>query len=93
MSIMSTTGDTTVGQATQEALVALLSAPATSRREAVERAVSIFRVIGSPGFELDEADLRERAGSPMTAPTIRSASPASYWRSSPPATGRRACGR
>jgi pimeloyl-ACP methyl ester carboxylesterase len=24
--------------------------------------VSIFRVIGSPGFELDEADLRERAG-------------------------------
>ena len=61
-SIMSTTGDTTVGQATQEALGALLSAPATSRQEAVERTVSIFRVIGSPGFELDEADLRERAG-------------------------------
>jgi pimeloyl-ACP methyl ester carboxylesterase len=61
-SIMSTTGDDTVGQATQEALGVLLSAPATSRQEAVERTVSIFRVIGSPGFELDEAELRERAG-------------------------------
>jgi pimeloyl-ACP methyl ester carboxylesterase len=61
-SIMSTTGDAAVGQATQEALGALLSAPATSRQEAVDRTVSIFRVIGSPGFELDEGDLRERAG-------------------------------
>ena len=61
-SIMSTTGDPMVGQATQEALGALLAAPATTRQEAVERTVSIFRVIGSPGFELDEADLRERAG-------------------------------
>ena len=61
-SIMSTTGDATVGQATQEALAALLSAPATSRQEAADRTVSIFRVIGSPGFELDEVDLRERAG-------------------------------
>ena len=59
---MSTTGDATVGQATQEALGALLSAPATSRQGAVDRTVSIFRVIGSPGFALDEADLRERAG-------------------------------
>jgi pimeloyl-ACP methyl ester carboxylesterase len=61
-SIMSTTGDATVGQATQEALGALLSPPATSRQEAVERTVSILGVIGSPGFALDEADLRERAG-------------------------------
>ena len=61
-SIMSTTGDPTVGQATQEALGALLAAPATSRQEAVDRAVSIFRVIGSPGFELDEPELREWAG-------------------------------
>jgi pimeloyl-ACP methyl ester carboxylesterase len=61
-SIMSTTGDQSVGQATQEALGSLLSAPAKTRQEAVERTVSIFRVIGSPGFELDEAELRERAG-------------------------------
>jgi pimeloyl-ACP methyl ester carboxylesterase len=61
-SIMSTTGDSAVGQATPQALSTLLVAPATSRQEAIERTVSIFRVIGSPGFELDEAELRERAG-------------------------------
>jgi len=61
-SIMSTTGDPAVGQASPEAIGALLSPPASSREEAIERAVAIFRVIGSPGFELDEADLRERAG-------------------------------
>ncbi len=62
-SIMSSTGAGTVGQPTPEAVGALLSPPpATSREEAIDQAVSIFRVIGSPGFELDEADLRERAG-------------------------------
>ena len=61
-SIMSTTGDNKVGQATQAALGALLSPPATTRQEAVERTVSVYRVIGSPGFELDEAELRKRAG-------------------------------
>jgi pimeloyl-ACP methyl ester carboxylesterase len=61
-SIMSTTGDPTVGQATQEAIGALLSPPASSREEAIERTLAIFRVIGSPGFELDETELRARAG-------------------------------
>jgi pimeloyl-ACP methyl ester carboxylesterase len=61
-SIMSTTGDTAVGQPRPEALGALMTAPATSRQEAEDRTVAIFRVIGSPGFELDEAELRERAG-------------------------------
>ncbi len=61
-SIMSTTGNEAVGQATQEAIGALLSPPATSREQAVDRTISIFRVIGSPGFELDEPELRERAG-------------------------------
>ena len=60
-SIMSTTGDPAVGQPTPEALGALLSPPAASREQAVERTISIFRVIGSPGFELDEQELRERA--------------------------------
>ncbi len=60
-SIMSTTGDGTVGQATRDAFGALLTPPASSRREAMDRAVSIFRVIGSPGFELDEAEVRKRA--------------------------------
>jgi len=61
-SIMSTTGDPSVGRPTQRALEALLSPPAATRSEAIERTVSIVRVIGSPGFELDEADLRWRTG-------------------------------
>ena len=38
-SIMSATGDDTVGKATQEALAVLMSPPAKSRLEAGERAV------------------------------------------------------
>ena len=61
-SIMSTTGDPSVGQATRQAMAALLSPPATTRAEAIERTLRILRVIGSPGFELDEADVRWRTG-------------------------------
>ncbi len=59
-SIMSTTGDSSVGQPTRAAMAALLSAPASSRAEAIERTLSIVRAIGSPGFELAEADIRRR---------------------------------
>ncbi|MBV8219655.1 MAG: alpha/beta hydrolase [Solirubrobacterales bacterium] len=61
-SIMSSTGERSVGQPTQRALAALLSPPAATREEAIERTVSILRVTGSPGFDLDEADLRLRTG-------------------------------
>lgn len=61
-SIMSTTGDPSVGGASQEALGVLLAPPARNREEAIERTVSSYRVIGSPGYELDEPALRERAG-------------------------------
>jgi pimeloyl-ACP methyl ester carboxylesterase len=61
-SIMSTTGDSSVGRATQPALAALLSPPAATREEAIERTVSILRVTGSPGYDLDEAELRWRTG-------------------------------
>jgi pimeloyl-ACP methyl ester carboxylesterase len=61
-SIMSSTGDPSVGQATQRGLAALLSPPASTRAEAIERTLSIVRVIGSPAFDLDEADLRWRTG-------------------------------
>ncbi len=60
-SIMSTTGDRAVGGATQEALAVLLAPPATTRDEAIERAVATYRVIGSPGHPFDETALRERA--------------------------------
>jgi pimeloyl-ACP methyl ester carboxylesterase len=61
-SIMSTTGDPRAGQPREAAMRALMSPPAATREEAVERTLSIVRVIGSPGFELDEADLRWRTG-------------------------------
>jgi pimeloyl-ACP methyl ester carboxylesterase len=61
-SIMSSTGDPSVGEASQAALSALLSPPAATRAEAIERTVSIVRVIGSPGFGFDEAELRWRTG-------------------------------
>jgi pimeloyl-ACP methyl ester carboxylesterase len=61
-SIMSTTGDRSVGTPSQAAMDALLSPPAATRAEAIDLTVSIVRVIGSPGFELDEVELRRRTG-------------------------------
>jgi pimeloyl-ACP methyl ester carboxylesterase len=62
-SIMSTTGNTEVGQPSPEALGALVAPPPTSREEAIESDVRLWKVIGSPGFDMDEAHIRERAGS------------------------------
>jgi pimeloyl-ACP methyl ester carboxylesterase len=61
-SIMSTTGNRGVGQSTPEAMQALLGPPPQTREEAVARSVAVTAVIGSPGFERDEAAIRERAG-------------------------------
>jgi pimeloyl-ACP methyl ester carboxylesterase len=60
-SIMSSTGDAKVGQATQAAMAVLMAPPARSREEAMDRVVESYRVIGSPGYPLDEEALRERA--------------------------------
>ena len=61
-SIMSTTGDRSVGGPTEEALAALLSPPARTREDAMRRTVEIVRVIGSPGFGIDEPEIRRRTG-------------------------------
>jgi pimeloyl-ACP methyl ester carboxylesterase len=61
-SIMSTTGDPSVGAPNEAALGVLLSPPATDRDGAVQRVIDTYRVIGSPGFEFDETALRDRAG-------------------------------
>jgi pimeloyl-ACP methyl ester carboxylesterase len=61
-SIMSTTGDPGVGRPSEAGGAVLLAPPAHDRQSAIERAVDTYRVIGSPGFEFDEAALRERAG-------------------------------
>jgi pimeloyl-ACP methyl ester carboxylesterase len=60
-SIMSTTGEPDVSQPSPEARQALLAAPARTREEVLDRAVTNSRVIGSPGFEIDEAEVRQRA--------------------------------
>jgi pimeloyl-ACP methyl ester carboxylesterase len=53
VSIMSTPSPR-VGSPTAEALAVLLAAPATSRDDAIERALSTYKVVGSPGYPLDE---------------------------------------
>jgi len=60
-SIMSTTGDPTLPQARPEALAVLLAPAVTGRDENIERAVIVFRAIGSPGFPFDEAGVRDIA--------------------------------
>ncbi len=58
-SIFSTTAPD-VGAPTPEAMGALLTAPPTTEVEAAERAVAVYRVIGSPGYPLDEEGLAVR---------------------------------
>ena len=61
-SIMSTTGDRSVGGASEAAQAVLYAPPANSREEAIERQLQTSRVIGSPGFPFDEEAIRARAG-------------------------------
>jgi pimeloyl-ACP methyl ester carboxylesterase len=60
-SIMSTPSPW-IGPPTQEAAAVLLAPAAGGRDEAIERAVATYRVIGSPGYPLDEQELRRTAG-------------------------------
>jgi len=75
-SIMSTTGNRWKGQPALSVYPVFLEKPPQSKEEAVERVVKLFRVVGSPGFERDEDELRQ-----MTARSYdRSADPAGYAR-------------
>jgi pimeloyl-ACP methyl ester carboxylesterase len=60
-SIMSTTGDRAVGLPNL-AVLAGLGAPPQDRQGFIDWRVRAFRVIGSPGFEFDEAAVAELAG-------------------------------
>jgi pimeloyl-ACP methyl ester carboxylesterase len=59
-SIMSSTGDRSVGHAKGEVLWALMAPPPSTREETMDRSVQLWRLIGSPGFPFDEARARER---------------------------------
>jgi pimeloyl-ACP methyl ester carboxylesterase len=57
-SIMSTTGEAAVSQPTPEAMAVLTQRAPRNVDEAGDRAVAAYRVIGSPGFEFDEEEVR-----------------------------------
>ncbi|WP_257459973.1 alpha/beta fold hydrolase [Archangium lipolyticum] len=62
-SMMSTTGDMTVGQAHPATMKSVFGGPpAHTREEVVARAVRAFGIIGSPAFPSDQAAVAERAG-------------------------------
>jgi len=61
-SIMSTTGDRSVGGASEAAQAVLYAPPAADREGAITRQLETSRVIGSPGFPFDEEAVRARAG-------------------------------
>jgi pimeloyl-ACP methyl ester carboxylesterase len=61
-SMMSTTGNRLHGTPSYKTFGLLLSRPLGGRENAIEQAVKTFRLIGSPGYPMDEARLREIAG-------------------------------
>ena len=58
-SIMSTTGDPSLPQATPEALQVLIQQPPADRAGNVDFYIGAWRVIGSPGFPFDESRMRK----------------------------------
>ena len=60
-SIMSRPGDPATGQPHPEALAALFNPPPNDRDAIADWAVENFKVIGSPGFEMDTEAVRRRA--------------------------------
>ncbi|WP_181771364.1 alpha/beta fold hydrolase [Amycolatopsis pittospori] len=60
-SIMSTTGDPSVGHPEPAALAGLTRPPATTREQAIEDGVTWFKLVGSPGHPSDEEFLRMKA--------------------------------
>jgi pimeloyl-ACP methyl ester carboxylesterase len=62
-SMMSTTGDMSVGQAHRETLAAIFGGPpARTRPEVIDRAVRMHGVVGSPGYPTEPARVAETAG-------------------------------
>ena len=90
-SIMSTPSRE-VGQARPEAMAVLFLPPPTDADQAAERALNVYRVIGSPGYPLDEPRLAEVARrSRSLAATTPPGWPGSSRRSRCHRTVRRGC--
>jgi pimeloyl-ACP methyl ester carboxylesterase len=72
-SIMSTTGASRVGRPALSTWLKMFSRPARTKDDAADRAVRIFRHVGSAGYPFDESFVRELAGlawdrDPLSAP-------------------------
>ena len=93
VSIMGNTGARTSGQPRLRTGRTLMSVPPADRDGYVEHMVKTFTIIGSPGFERDEAELREFAERPSIAAAAPPPAPASSPRSSRRATARSSCAR
>ena len=61
-SIMSNTGSRLAGQPKLATYRVLLAVPPADREQFIEHVLKMYRVIGSPGFDRDEDDLRDIAG-------------------------------
>jgi pimeloyl-ACP methyl ester carboxylesterase len=62
-SMMSTTGNMSVGQPSPDVLRAVFSGPpATTRDEVIQQMVRALRAVGSPGYPTDESEVAARAG-------------------------------
>ncbi|QEE30653.1 alpha/beta hydrolase [Terriglobus albidus] len=62
-SMMSTTGNMAVGQPAPEVLRDLFSgAPAETREQVIEQYLRAMRIVGSPGYPVDEGEVAARAG-------------------------------
>lgn len=62
-SMMSTTGNVSVGQPSPEVLREIFSGPpAVTRDDVVQQALRAFRAVGSPGYPRDENEIAARAG-------------------------------
>jgi pimeloyl-ACP methyl ester carboxylesterase len=60
--IMSTTGNRAAAQSKPEALAMLMMPPPTDRAGMLDRAVKLWKVLGSPGFPFDQERILARAG-------------------------------
>jgi pimeloyl-ACP methyl ester carboxylesterase len=62
-SMMSTTGNMSVGQASPDALREIFGGPrAATRAEVIQQGLRAFRALGSPGYPADENEVTARAG-------------------------------
>jgi pimeloyl-ACP methyl ester carboxylesterase len=62
-SMMSTTGDMSVGQPSPDALRQIFGGPpAVTRDDVIQQMLRAFRVLGSPGYPMDEKEAAARTG-------------------------------